>query len=1392
MIYESMKDGGTPFRISIQEYRSLKKEVKETFAEQIAAIDRQPKEKVADAVVRLKEQLIGAGMSAEEATKKIYTMLQLSNKKDQSISATIGNNKFSSITDPQSAAVSSVNSFGEATRNEGNVEKALAFNNALAATETGINDIIAKRERLVAKDLSGKTKSLSYSEAEKIMIDQLNASKEAGTIITEATVDEMAKTNPNIKKVINGSDTIVSVWQKIRLQAQGFSGDLSKLSAEQAGVIANVFNAIAASVESTNRTGILKEQYANLDKLKGQISDYTKALKGQTVTEQISDRKRLSAINKQIEAINKLAEARKKALAAAQEDANLGRQIEKVRLEIQNAESVGDTEKAQSLRIDLESLTSQQQTDAQMNAIDAAAEKATKPLKAAAEAISNNQQELADSAALAGESLDKLQKKYDKQKTAIDLVNNAMTALYGNADAAGQSVQDYVKSNKTAAAGFVAAMEAATNAAMPKYKEVTTTELTANGPVTTTTKVPISPEQNALALLLKAGTTGKVDMAIANSIKGGASLFDVVKAIKTYIPSKKDGNETFGNDPLTGTGKNAYDAYKNVVSQGQSQKLITATGAVFEVFRWNKKSYVADATSGVIYPYDEVNKTVGKKAVSRHDGGKISGPGTATSDSIPAWLSNGEYVFSAKAVDAAGGPDAVDSLHQALRKADGGPIGKQKPQKQQLPFFPWRPDLPNYWSNGKPTGDPRTGRWGELRYSPSKGHDIWGGTEIPGLKFTGKTPQQSDYWHQMTEQPSKSRGPGMGIDKDPMRLAGSGASMGFSGNGAYGFGPLLFAMGGLVQGYKTGGSVIDKLKNLFKLGGKGGLKGFGIGVRSGAAYQGMEEAEKLLSLKYGASEHASGIEKWGKAFARFGFSALQGGAAGAASLGGLGFVGGSVAGTAEGLIGLIKGGSQFGVKGGTAYSYDNLGKRKDLQSSKYFNSDGGAYIDEIAKKDLSSMSLSESAKKIAATAGLSGILPGASGLFRSAANSQAISRQGVRVFDRRMPKFINDLMETGFLNPSKHLKVVNNTLTEYQNKAKGTMSEILDGKGSVNLFGTRGFAAKNVDGILNKIKAFMHPSDPGINFSAYVKARDNNVVMPISRKTPSIQEVLAMPVKTLRQQMQRSKLLTQITQGVSHSGSPDTLFHELGHRNLNILGGPQALVERTVAPFSKGWHGLHEGFADIFQDDAHRLLKGSSNATLSDRLGEGSTYATNPGRSILEDTLHRLEGASRGRLHQMGTEFLVPYTNMIKGRISIDTLRRLQDMSVIEGPIQTKQAVRELIDMLTNNIPKFKNGVNVVPEDMLAMVHKSESIIPAAMNPFNPEATMPKYNFGRSSFSVNGVGESGASYTVNQNIYASEGMDIEALSNIIVRKAEAVIGQKAKVNVKMVGQGKNI
>ena len=42
--------------------------------------------------------------------------------------------------------------------------------------------------------------------------------------------------------------------------------------------------------------------------------------------------------------------------------------------------------------------------------------------------------------------------------------------------------------------------------------------------------------------------------------------------------------------------------------------------------------------------------------------GHINGPGTATSDSIPAMLSNGEFVMTKRAVDGAGGPRTMYDL----------------------------------------------------------------------------------------------------------------------------------------------------------------------------------------------------------------------------------------------------------------------------------------------------------------------------------------------------------------------------------------------------------------------------------------------------------------------------------------------------------------------------------------------------------------------------------------------------------------------------------------------------------------------------------------------------------------------------------------------------------
>jgi len=78
-----------------------------------------------------------------------------------------------------------------------------------------------------------------------------------------------------------------------------------------------------------------------------------------------------------------------------------------------------------------------------------------------------------------------------------------------------------------------------------------------------------------------------------------------------------------------------------------------------------------------------VNTTAGSGAgsstqggITRADGGPVYGEGTATSDSIPAWLSNGEFVVKASAVSKYG----TGFLHAVndMRFANGGFVGAAK------------------------------------------------------------------------------------------------------------------------------------------------------------------------------------------------------------------------------------------------------------------------------------------------------------------------------------------------------------------------------------------------------------------------------------------------------------------------------------------------------------------------------------------------------------------------------------------------------------------------------------------------------------------------------------------------------------------------------------------
>jgi len=70
--------------------------------------------------------------------------------------------------------------------------------------------------------------------------------------------------------------------------------------------------------------------------------------------------------------------------------------------------------------------------------------------------------------------------------------------------------------------------------------------------------------------------------------------------------------------------------------------------------------------------FDKVMDVAGEFAGS----GAVEGPGTGTSDSIPARLSDGEFVFTKKAVDQLGTDNLQVMMDDAERAFDGGLMKK--------------------------------------------------------------------------------------------------------------------------------------------------------------------------------------------------------------------------------------------------------------------------------------------------------------------------------------------------------------------------------------------------------------------------------------------------------------------------------------------------------------------------------------------------------------------------------------------------------------------------------------------------------------------------------------------------------------------------------------------
>jgi TP901 family phage tail tape measure protein len=432
MLYDSMNSAGVPIKMTIEEYKKLKEEVKVSMSSSIEAINRMKETDLKDYAERLKAQMIAAGASADDAAKKIYAAFALSNKFALAGSSTVGSFGFNNIKDGITAAIEAFEVFLEVTNDRESTEaQGLSLTTSLEATNKAVEEAIALSQKKADEDKKGTTEVISRSQAEIQVIDAIKAKVSTQGNISQGLLDTIIDQNKEASKFLSLQDTALSTYQKLRLQAQGYTGDLS-MGAEAADRLFSMRAAIESKVTtySTSQGGPL---FGLSQKLKDAQAQYKKlqlASKGASVQQQVDSRKATEAINEKIKKIKEEADARRKALSQQQQDEDFLIQIKKKQLEYQNALAAGDMSTAAQAQLDLQSLNKQQQVTEATRAIDEKEKLDLKPLEDELKRLSDVNQKLSDSAASAGNGLQKLSTDIEKYKTQMSGFIQSLTNFY--------------------------------------------------------------------------------------------------------------------------------------------------------------------------------------------------------------------------------------------------------------------------------------------------------------------------------------------------------------------------------------------------------------------------------------------------------------------------------------------------------------------------------------------------------------------------------------------------------------------------------------------------------------------------------------------------------------------------------------------------------------------------------------------------------------------------------------------------------------------------------------------------------------------------------------------------------------------------------------------------
>ena len=683
--YEALNSSGVQgLTLSIKELREGIKNAKEnqkelvgTFTDIDVSGDINKQAKVIEIATNLKAQFIASGVSAQDATNKIYSIISASDKADMAFNA-ISSKGFREITDSASAAAAMIKTLN---KNMYDVNAAAYDTDVLYGKDLGVvisntTDALDDNLQVLMKTKNANGDLMTQQEAMSKMLDEINAKEGSKLTLTDAQIASLKESHPALAEILNKSDNVAGMYSKWRLLLSGVRTDLKNITSEQAQALvtfeAALDSALAASEAKSSGSGIAAKAQKSIGALQKMIAagGAKAAANAQKTQDQIKEEIKL--IDKKIDKINEEADARKKALEASQNKENLSLEIQKAQLEYSDKMAAGDMAGAAQAQLKIKQLVGERETQKAIDAIEEDRAKREKELIAQRE---------------------KLQAQSDKAAKNLTNAQNNATSAGERMNKVDQYQNEYQRLVKEQARiNVILEKDGSNKQALKDQQELVRGPL---GDLAKQISADAKGSDKTLAAELKKIFGGDLIDASGNSLAGKVMPATHPKGSSTYKPRgaddalNKDAAAALTNARAITGGKtiadlyNAYmgigpagsrsakDAFEVTATKNKAGKAYGGNTNKGGLEGWAKISIAQEygLENGQYFKYNGQTYRVGNGEIIRQAaGGYISGPGTGTSDSIPAMLSNGEFVVNAKSASSFG----YGNLEAINKMAAGG------------------------------------------------------------------------------------------------------------------------------------------------------------------------------------------------------------------------------------------------------------------------------------------------------------------------------------------------------------------------------------------------------------------------------------------------------------------------------------------------------------------------------------------------------------------------------------------------------------------------------------------------------------------------------------------------------------------------------------------------